>query len=200
MRIRLRNQADSGASAVVIHSSQMRTVLAPPWSSRLRPRHDTQLARAIKRLFLIVLAATAGIMHRAEAGLTSVTINGLTVPMNVVSNYAPVVGLHYWEEYLPCSIDYILAHASIVQGQPSDYAAHLSDGTVVLIHPTQQQLYQIATNDPAGTNYYLSIESAARTGGPPAGTAPPYDSSVLTNVPMYVSIQVPPDASFADLN
>ena len=120
--------------------------------------------------------------------------------MNVISNYAPTVGLHYWEPYLPCSIDYILAHCSVVHGQPSDAVGHLSDGTVVLTHPTQQQLFQIATNDPGGTNYYLSIESSARTGGPPTNTAPPYDSSVLTNVPMYVSVQVPPDQSFVDLN
>ncbi len=132
--------------------------------------------------------------------LTSVTVNGLTVPVNVISNYAPVVGLHYWEPYLPCSIDYILAHAAIIHGQPSDAVGHLSDGTLFTNHPTQQVLYQVATNDPGGTNYFLSIESSARPGSAPANTAPPYDSSALTNVPMYVSVQVLPDKSFVDLN
>ena len=132
-----------------------------------------------------------GMIHLEAQPLTSVTINGLTVPLTVVSNFAPVVGLHTWEAYLPCSIDYILAHASVEYGQPSDYAADLSDGTVVKVHPSQTDLYNYALSDPAGTNYFLSIEAAARPGGPPTNTAPPYDSSVLTNVPMYVSVQVP---------
>lgn len=151
-------------------------------------------------LFLFFGLAPFSAIHSNAQPLTSVTVNGLTVPMNVISNFAPSVGLHYWEPYLPCSMDYILAHASVVHGQPSDYVGHLNDGVVVITHPTQQQLYQIATNDPAGTNYYLSIEPGAFAGGPPTNTAPPYDSSVLTNVPMYVSVQVPPDKSFVDLN
>jgi hypothetical protein len=129
-----------------------------------------------------------------------VTINGLTVPMSVISRFAPSVGLHYWEQYLPCSIEYILSHATLKQGQPSDYAGHLSDGTAVATNLTQLDLYNYARQDPSGDNFYLSIESQARQGGPPAGTAPPYDSSVLANVPMYVSVQVPTDKSFVDLN
>lgn len=154
--------------------------------------------KATSLLFLF-FGLEAAIQATAQS-LTSVTVNGLTVPMNVISNYAPEVGLHYWEPYLPCSIDYILAHSTVLYGHPSDYVGNLNDGTNLITHPTQQQLYQIATNDPAGTNYYLSIETAAFTGGPPAGTMPPYDSSVLTNVPMYVSVQVPADRSFVDLN
>ncbi|HXS68314.1 MAG TPA: Vps62-related protein, partial [Candidatus Polarisedimenticolia bacterium] len=159
----------------------------------MKPTHTIFLSLA--------LGLAAVCPNQAEASpLTSVTVNGLTVPMNVISNYAPTVGLHYWEPYLPCSMDYILAHSTVVYGHPTDYVGQLTDGTNVIVHPTQQQLYQIATNDPAGTNYYLKLESGAYAGGPPAGAAPPYDSSVLTNVPMYVSVQVPPDKSFVDLN
>ena len=149
---------------------------------------------------MTVWVIAMGMIHLEAQPLTSVTINGLTVPLTVVSNYAPVVGLHTWEEYLPCSIDYILAHAAVEFGQPSDYAADLSDGVVVKKHPSQTDLYDYALSDPGGTNYFLSIEAAARPGGPPTNTAPPYDSSVLTNVPMYVSVQVPADRSFVDIN
>ena len=104
----------------------------------------------IAKITLLTLASALILHSNLRAG-NSMTINGLTVPISAATNFAPVVNLHYWESYLPCSIEYILSHASVVNGQPSDAADNLSAGVTVLTHPTQAQLYQYATNDPGGT-------------------------------------------------
>src|SRR5829696_1829727 len=93
---------------------------------------------------LLLIAAIAITTLRPSEAAASVTFNGVTVTMDQVSKFAPIVGLHAWEEYLPCSIDYILSHSTLRRGNPSLEASMLSDGVDILQHPTQQQLYNNA--------------------------------------------------------
>src|SRR5436190_15060729 len=44
---------------------------------------------------------------------TTYTINGVSFSMQQVKQFAPVVTLHQFETYLPCSIEYLLQNATL---------------------------------------------------------------------------------------
>jgi Vacuolar protein sorting-associated protein 62 len=97
----------------------------------------------------------------------------LTVTLDQVAQFAPVVLFHEQDPYAPCAIEYLLGYSTL----------H-ADGTVIP-NATQATLASNpgTANDPA---YYLDL-----TGGPTAGSPQP---------PIYVSVQAPADESYVDLN
>lgn len=106
------------------------------------------------------------------------TIRGMNITMEQVVKFAPIVSLHTYESYLPCSIEYLLGGAKLVDD---------SGEKLPLANPTQQDLY-----DNAGSNFRVLIDPS-RLGGEPL------DAGLAVSAPMYVAVQVPADKSYVDL-
>lgn len=106
------------------------------------------------------------------------TIRGMTITMDQVVQFAPIVSLHTFETFLPCSIEYLLGGATLVD-----------DAGVkpLLRNPTQQDLYENA-----GSSFRVLIDPSRLTGEPLAAGA-------SVSAPMYVAVQVPADKSYVDL-
>ena len=109
----------------------------------------------------------------------SLIINGLTVTMDQVARFAPLVTLHVAEPYLPCSIDELLATATLVDN---------SGAVAPIQNPTQAELAEHH-----GENFRVDISPLFFGGRPLAA-----DGTVTA--PMYVAVQVPQDRSYVDLN
>jgi hypothetical protein len=107
----------------------------------------------------------------------AISINGLTLTLDQVARIAPVVLLHPDEAYLPCSAEYLLDKATLVD----------SDGTQVH-SPTQEDLQAHRA-----TTARLHLDPGHYYGEPLA-------DGNLVGAPMYVSAQVPTDRRFVDLN
>ena len=125
------------------------------------------------------------------ADSNSVTINGVTITLADIVKFAPVVTLHRDENYLPCSIEYLVANCSITK----------EDDSVFNPTPTLKDLaavgepeFLIANPGADPKKFNLSINSAA-FGGLPVNPA-----NKRVQAPMYVCPQVPPDGSFVDLS
>lgn len=107
-----------------------------------------------------------------------VQIANLLIDMERVARVAPVVLFHPEEPYLPCSVEYLLAQGTLLDGAGAaikdnptqeDLADHAQDGSRVVINPSQY-------------------------------TGEAVDEHGRVRAPMYVSAQVGPGASFVDLH
>lgn len=93
--------------------------------------------------------------------------------MSQVVQFAPVVFFHEQEPFLPCAIEYLLSCSTLyVNG-------------ALLPNPTQQTLV-LNSGLPRNPGWYLDLTDCPTAGSMPA--------------PMYVSVQVPANESFVDLN
>ncbi len=106
------------------------------------------------------------------------TVRGMTITMDQVVQFAPIVSLHTAESYLPCSIEYLLSGATLIDD---------AGGKPPLPNPTQQDLYQNA-----GSNFRVVIDPSRLAGEP-------LDAGKSVSAPMYVAVQVPADQSYVDL-
>lgn len=111
-------------------------------------------------------------------GVAKVQIANLVIEMERVARVAPVVLFHPDEPYLPCSVEYLLAQATLLDkdGSPlkhnpgqEDLAAHRADGARLVINPSQYTGEALADGK-------------------------------RVQAPMYVSAQVGPGATYVDLH
>ena len=111
--------------------------------------------------------------------LQDLIINGLTIPLDQVARFAPIVTFHPSESFLPCSIDYLLAKARLVNQSGDLVKVGLSQGDLA---------------NPAFANgaFDVKIDPSCFAGQPLVNNA--------VDAPMYVSVQVPDNRSFVDLN
>jgi hypothetical protein len=112
--------------------------------------------------------------------MNSVTINGLTVTLDQIACFAPMIKFHPKEQYFPCSIEYLLAQAQLVQTNNGAF-------TPVVQNPTQADLATYYTD-----NYRVFINPQQFHGQLP-------DAHGTINAPMYVAVQVPADRTYVDL-
>lgn len=106
------------------------------------------------------------------------TVHGLEVTRDDLAKWAPIVTFHFQERYLPSSIDHLLHNAALVD----------AEGHVLVQGPSQTDLQR---EPQPGNRVILHPDSYA-------GDA--LDAQHRVQAPMYVSAQVPEDASFVDLN
>lgn len=116
-------------------------------------------------------------MSRGPEMSDSVTINGITITLDDVARFAPIVTFHRDEQYFPLSIEYLAQNCDILRADGSTYAV-------------QPSLSTLASETDA--SMYLALYPAAINGVPP-------DTNNNITVPMYVCPQVPADASYVDL-
>lgn len=113
----------------------------------------------------------------------SITIDGRDIPLQTVADYSPFVHFHDHEKYFPCTIEYALRGASLMQvplgpdGKP-DYSA---PGTLIKANPTEQDLGTYDANV-----YRIDLVNALQGEG--------------LNGPMYVAIQFDPNKIFVDFS
>jgi hypothetical protein len=80
---------------------------------------------------------------------TKVKINGLTITMNQVLQFAPIIPLCDNEPHMFCLIEYNLSHSTLLrESKPEE-----PDPNFAIKHPSQKDLLQYYQE-----NYYLDIE------------------------------------------
>ncbi|KAH8656525.1 hypothetical protein BGZ60DRAFT_434901 [Tricladium varicosporioides] len=76
-----------------------------------------------------------------------------------IAKYAPIFQFHPEDQYQPCSVEWFLTHATLVDSQ---------DQKNNIVHPTGAQLPQ---GPKQGARYYLNIEDSVKPGNPPSAKA-----------------------------
>jgi hypothetical protein len=109
-------------------------------------------------------------------GPAQVVHNGIKVTLQDVARFAPQLRLHPAEPYLPCSMDYLMQHSTLVD----------SRRRVVKASPQASDLYYHRD-----VHYALDIAEEAFAGQPLV------DGRV--RAPMYAAVQVPADGRFVDV-
>jgi len=92
-----------------------------------------------------------------------------------IAKYGPVVQIHPDEKYDLCSIEWFLAHSTLVDSKPP---------TATIVHPTENQLPGPPKED---KRYYFTIEDAVKPGN--FDTAKSYINAFWTPGMTYTDIQ-----------
>jgi hypothetical protein len=142
--------------------------------------------KAVQRRELGPAAAWAGVLDSQEfpepaaasktSGPAQVVRNKVTVTLQDVARFAPQVRLHPQEPYLPCSMDYLMQHSTLVDGRRQ----------VVKASPQACDLYYHREG-----HYALDI-SVEAFGGQPL-------QQNRVRAPMYTAVRVPADGTYVDV-
>lgn len=92
-----------------------------------------------------------------------------------ISKYGPVLQIHPYETYNPCSVEWFLSHCTLI-----DSKSPFHD----IVHPTQTQLPHTPKE---GTRYYLKIEEAVKPGD--ISTAKAYVNAFWVPEQTYTDLQ-----------
>ena len=94
---------------------------------------------------------------------------------DAISKYAPILHLHPDEQYVNCSIEWFLSHATLIDSE---------NKSADIIHPTEAQLPQ---GPKQGTRYYFTVEDAVKPGN--FATAKAYVNALWLPSTTYTDIQ-----------
>ena len=125
----------------------------------------------------LVLPAPGTEPGAAPALLDQVTSRGITVSLADAARVAPIVQFHPKEAAYPCSAAHLLKGSKLVD----------EAGNVLAVNPTPAQLAQHRD-----ASNRLLVDPAMYSGEG--------EEHERVRAPMYLSVQVPPDASYVDLN
>jgi hypothetical protein len=92
-----------------------------------------------------------------------------------IAKYGPTLQLHPDEQYVNCSIEWMLSHSTLIDSK---------DKTKKIVHPTEDQLPQ---GTKQGTQYYLEVEDAAKSGN--FSTAKAYVNAFWQKGMTYTDLQ-----------
>lgn len=140
---------------------------------------STLCALVVLMIGNLLQAASDLYVPQSKSVAEPLVINGISITLDQIAQFAPIGTVHPAERYLPCSIEHILETSRLVD----------ADGLTIVAHPTQADMLRYRDNA-----YHLELLESDDV----VDEAPSSPEGIAA--PMYVIPQVPPSEEYVNLN